>query len=191
LTLLYGQIPPKLLSRLSTELRIDLKVLAVSVKMDRPEDARYGRLQVVERYIDQNYDVSTADQPSAWFRGELGLRSGLYGDQSSGMLLLTGLAGESLIVLIGSAHHLTGQRPAPGSIPMTYSYLPALLGLIERDDAERTDRRRVTHPLYKSPVEPTDEIALRQVAQFVQRVRGPSEPCEFLLIVRLVLCAQI
>ena len=181
LDLLYGQIPPKLLSRLSAEFRVDLKVVSMSVQMDRAEAARFDKLRIVERYLDENFDISGIADPAVWFRGGLGLRSVTYPDMTGEMLLFMGLHEDILVVLIGSAHHLVGRRPPPDSLPRAYSRLPELFRLLDRDEAEHAGR--------EDKREASDEAALRQVLQFAQHIGGPREPCDFLA--RRLLCGKI
>ncbi|WP_373687022.1 DUF7019 family protein [Streptomyces lunaelactis] len=107
--LLFDQIPQRLLTRFAADFAINLKVVSVSVRTAQSEATRFGKLQLVERHIDEDHEVGWVTEPTPWFRGDLGLRSGIHRD---GLVLSTGLEHDTLVALIGSAHHLA---PAPGT----------------------------------------------------------------------------
>jgi hypothetical protein len=185
LDLLLGQIPPKRLSRLAAEFKIDLKLVSMTVQTAAPPEAtRYQRLAVVERAIERDEDVSGLEEPSIWFRGELGLRSMIFGGGSTGLLLFTGAWQGTVIALIGSAHHLVGSGVAPEAVPIGYSgsMLPTLFTLLERDQAEWDDRHQVqeANPPLTRRERPSDQDSLRQVIGCADQITGPSQECEFL-----------
>jgi len=171
LDMLYEQIPPKLLDRIAAELKLDIKVVSVSLKNDPSETTRYGKLNVVENYIERHFDVGTVAEPTPWFRGHLNMRSGIYGDYPHSLLYFSGRQEGVLVALIGSVHHLVGNSAAPPDIPVPYSRLPALFDLLRRSQpgggSQRTD-------------EDEDKRALSEVVEFAQALPGVREPCEFL-----------
>ncbi|GHJ36471.1 SAVMC3_10250 family protein [Streptomyces sp. TS71-3] len=180
--LLFEQIPQKMLSRLAADFAIDLKVISLAVHSAPPEATGISRLQLVERHIEQEHEVGSVHEPAPWFRGELGLRSGIHRD---GLMLLTGIEQDTLIALIGSAHHLVGGREAQAAterISHPHSQLPALFGLLERDDTEpehsRTLIRRSVSRRGQESIE--EAVALRQVVRFAEGFRGPRQASEFL-----------
>ncbi|KUL62706.1 DUF7019 family protein [Streptomyces sp. NRRL S-1521] len=130
LDMLYGQIPPKLLKRLAVEAKVDLKVLSVAVQSPRADVTSYDKLDLVEAYLEREFDVSWMTEPRPWFRGDLELRVAGYGSPE-GPTFMTGRDGDTVIALIGSAHHLLGQRTAPETIQASYSMLPSLFRLLD------------------------------------------------------------
>ncbi|MFB7508826.1 DUF7019 family protein [Streptomyces broussonetiae] len=185
LELLLGQVPPKRLSRLAAEVKIDLKFVSMTVQRGAaPEAGRYQRLAVVERAIERDEDVSGLEEPSVWFRGGLRLRSMIFGGESTGLLLFTGTWHGTVVALIGSAHHLIGSGVAPEAVPIGYSgsMLPTFFTLLERDQAEWDDRHQVqdsANPLTHR-TRPDEQESLRQVIDCAERITGPSQGCEFL-----------
>lgn len=176
--LLYGQIPPRPLSRIAGELKIDLKVLSVSVSLSQAEQTRYDRLKIVERYVRREYDVTAIENPGVWIEAQMNLRSAFHGGRQDGMLFMTGCEGDTLVVLIGSAYHLVADRSQP-AVGESQSGLPALFALLERDPAERGVLAAVKARFQgSSPVR--DEDALHSLLGLVDRATGPGEPCLFL-----------
>lgn len=130
LDMLYEQIPPKLLKRLAVEAKVDLKVLSVAVQSPRADVTSYDKLDLVEAYLEREFDVGWMTEPRPWFRGDLELRVAGYGSPE-GPTFMTGRDGDTVIALIGSAHHLLGQRTAPETIQASYSMLPSLFRLLD------------------------------------------------------------
>ncbi|CAM5651825.1 hypothetical protein SALBM135S_05133 [Streptomyces alboniger] len=143
LDMLYEQIPPKLLKRLAVEAKVDLKVLSVAVQSPRADTTTYDRLDIVEAYLEREFDVSWMTEPRPWFRGDLELRIAGYGTPD-GPTFMTGRDGDTVIALVGSARHLLGQRTAPETIQASYSMLPSLFRLLE-DTPGRAHSRDAAH----------------------------------------------
>ncbi|MFE6743889.1 DUF7019 family protein [Streptomyces tubercidicus] len=169
--MLFDQIPRKLLPRLVTEARADLKVVSLSVQQPRVEPTLYDRLNVVEAHLDREYDIGWMTESGFWFRGESGMRIAVAGDAGSPMLM-TGMDDDVVVALIGSSHHLVG-REAPSSElgRVGHSWLPSLHSLLEeaRTDPESVGRHA------------GDDLGtLDDVLEFSSRVTGPATWCEFL-----------
>ncbi|WP_030568310.1 DUF7019 family protein [Streptomyces aureocirculatus] len=164
--MLYEQIPPKLLKRLAVEAKVDLKVLSLAVQSPRTEASTYDRLDIVESYLERESDVSWMTEPTAWFRGDLALRIAGYGAMVS-PTFMTGSDGDTLVALIGSAHHLIGYEPAPDMHRIGHSALPSMFQLL-RDDADRRAER------------PSRGGVLHEVLEFSEALEVPPVSCEFL-----------
>ncbi|MFD3584517.1 DUF7019 family protein [Streptomyces sp. NPDC058683] len=178
LDMLFEQIPQKLLSRLATEAKVDLKVVSVAVqKAARAEPGTYGRLDVVERYLEREYDIGWMTEPTSWFRGDLGLRIAGYGS-ATGPVFMTGQEGRTVVALIGSAHHLVGHRVQAEGIPVGHSMLPSLFRLL-RETPEDWPRREPT-AVSGRDYPANDREALRQVLDFSAHLTEPATYCEFL-----------
>lgn len=166
LDMLYEQIPPKLLKRLAVEAKVDLKVLSVALQSPRAEEGMYDRLDVVETYLEREFDVSWMTEPRPWFRGDLGLRVAGYGGADRPMFM-TGREGDTVIALIGSAYHLIGQRAAVDTIQAAHSNLPSLFQLLDDTPGRRRPPANRQSPLH-------------QVLEFSKSLTVPPVYCEFL-----------
>ncbi|HEX5114247.1 MAG TPA: SAVMC3_10250 family protein [Pseudonocardiaceae bacterium] len=177
---LHAQIPRKWTSRLPKEFQVDVKVAAVSVKGEPREVTRFDKLRLVERYIDENFDVGWWSEPRSWFRGELGLRSGTF--RGIGAVLHTGVDQDTVVALIGSGQHLIAREtPEPErGLNLRSSNLPALVKLVERhgDEYDAVVDASVFMPPREEDAD--ERRALRQVLDFAHQMRGPRESCEFL-----------
>jgi hypothetical protein len=168
LDMLYDQIPAKIRSRLVAELKLDVKVVSLSLRERESDATRYGKLDVVESYLERHVDVGSIAEPAAWFRGRVSLRSGLYRNAPGGLAYFSGLDGGVRLALIGSARHLIGSQTSPAEIGLSYSGLPALFTILRRDEA--------------SPAQEQDDEqrAVAEVREFADALGGLPEPSEFL-----------
>ncbi|MFF1376133.1 DUF7019 family protein [Streptomyces sp. NPDC058308] len=160
LDMLYEQIPPKLLKRLAVEAKVDLKVLSVALQSPLRETTTYDRLDIVEAYLEREFDVSWMTEPRPWFRGDLALRIAGYGSPD-GPTFMTGREGDTVVALIGSAHHLLGQRTPPDTIQASHSMLPSLFRLLGDTPSH-------------------EEEAAAQVLEFSRSLKEPPVYGEFL-----------
>ncbi|KUF20314.1 hypothetical protein AT728_40845 [Streptomyces silvensis] len=105
-------------------------------------------------------------EPTAWFRGDLGLQIAGYGSVAS-PTFMAGRDGDTLVALIGSAHHLIGYEPAPDMHRVGWSGLPAMFQLLQEDV-----ERREEHPGRRSVFD--------EVLHFSEKMEVPPVYCEFL-----------
>ena len=175
--MLFGQIPAKLLRCLAVEAKLDLKVLSVQLQSPRDEISEYDRLQVVESYLEREYEVSWITEPASWFRGDLPLRIAGYG-RPSGPVFMTGQEGDTVVALIGSAHHLVGQRVGPESIPPSHAALPSLFRLLREtpEDWPLGEPRLALRDCGRA----RRNEPLRQVLEFSRLLKEPAVYCDFL-----------
>ncbi|MER5932466.1 SAVMC3_10250 family protein [Streptomyces sp. NPDC002054] len=183
--MLFDQIPPKLLSKLAAEVDIDLKILGVSLQKAQTEATLYSRLELVEEYLDRNYEITWMTEPGSWFRGELNLRTATYQEvdgQVGGPLFMMGQADRTLVALIGSSHHRIGGRPqeAIGG----YSTLPALFRLLRQEAPEEPLNVQGYAPDYEAE---ESAAVMYDVMVFARHLLGrpppgfeAALPCEFL-----------
>lgn len=173
--MLYAQIPPKLLRRLAVEAKVDLRVLSVAVQSVRADTTAYDRLDLVEAYLDREFDVSWMSEPTAWFRGDLGLRIAGYGESNS-PTLMTGRDGDVVVALIGSAHHLIGYQASPDMAGIGYSGLPSMFRLLQDIPPEwehQFNSRWHTRM-------PNRESVTHEAVHFAESLTVPPVYCEFL-----------
>ncbi|MGW3645057.1 DUF7019 family protein [Streptomyces sp. NPDC000878] len=177
--MLFQQIPQKLLHQLAAEAKVDLKLLSLAVqKAANPEPSMYGRLDVVEGYLDREYNIGWMTEPTSWFRGELGLQIAGY-ETVTGPVFMTGRQARTVVALIGSARHLLGHSTPTEHISGSYSMLPPLFQLLReaREDwhiVPPDSRRRVLDGPWN------EQQGLIDVLDFSRGMRSPAVNCEFL-----------
>lgn len=178
--MLFEQIPQRLLKRLTKELKVDVKVISFTVKERVQDDTRFGRLNVVESYLWESFDVGSASDPATWFEDSLSLRSGVKHTTTGGLVYFGGLIHNTLVALIGSTQHLTGYGGTPKDIEVSYSNLPTLFSYLRRDDAV----------MGKPQDDAADDArALHEVRDFTDALHGVRQPCRF--IARRLLTGEI
>lgn len=165
LDMLFEQIPRKVLPRLVTEAKVDLKVVGLAVQRPGAELTRYQQLDIVEEYLAQEYDIGWMTEPSSWFRGDLGLRISVA-HENRGPVFMTGTDGDLVVALVGSTHHVIGQQHTSQDLRLGGSWLPALQALLRQETES-------THAL-------DDQDTLRETLMFSRKVTGPATWCEFL-----------
>ncbi|MFI8930247.1 DUF7019 family protein [Streptomyces sp. NPDC053474] len=175
LDMLHAQIPPPLARRLAVEAKVDLKVLSLAVQAPRGDTGAYDRLDLVEAYLEREFDVSWMSEPTAWFRGEAGLR--IVGDGGpNGPTLMTGRDGDTVVALIGSAHHLIGHQAAPDLHRVGHSGLPSMFRLLQEVPPEWEGQFNVR---WRGRM-PSRESVTRDVLHFAEALTVPPVYCEFL-----------
>jgi hypothetical protein len=173
--MLYNQIPPKLLDRFVGELKLDIKVLSVSLARRESDQTLYSKLSVVERYLSEEVEVGSVTEPTTWFTGRMPLRSGVWKAADDGLLYFGGLQDGVQVALIGSSHHRIGQGREPDSISVSYSGLPALVSILYRDEPDARPRHA------RGISMPDDEAHLaHEVFDFASSLTGFPESSEFL-----------
>lgn len=164
LDMLFGQIPQKVLPRLVTEAKVDLKVVGVSVQRPGAELTRYHQLDIVEEFLAEEYDIGWMTEPSFWFRGDLGLRISVTRN-GTGPVFMTGSDDNLVVALVGSAHHVIGQEhSSTPDLRTGGSWLPALQALLRQENTDTLN----------------DQKTLRDTLLFSRQVTGPATWCEFL-----------
>src|SRR5437588_3384766 len=61
-------MPSGLRDRIAAELKIDLKVVSVSVSGRRSEETRYSKLQLVTAFLEENAAIGSVDAPEGVFQ---------------------------------------------------------------------------------------------------------------------------
>jgi hypothetical protein len=108
--MLFGQIPRPLAQRISAELRIDLKLISVSLREERATETRYAKLAVVETYVRRHLALGSVDDPALYVCGTLPMRWGPYGLERE-VVLFAGASERTLVALGGSFAHVLGSAP--------------------------------------------------------------------------------
>ena len=107
--MLCAQIPKKFIRKIAKELKIDINVLfvkaGVKIAKNQSEESLYAKVNLIEKYIEQNNLISPIDQPQLYFRGCLPMRWGPY-KVTKGGLFFGGTTENTIIGLSGSTKHL-------------------------------------------------------------------------------------
>jgi hypothetical protein len=180
--MLYAQIPRAIRDKIVAELKIDLKVVSLSLKGNPTDETRYSKLRVVSDYLDKE-GVGTVDAPHTYFRGSVPMKWGRFGET----VYFTGASRGTVIGLGGSARHVIGAAPnASSELLWSSSLQPALVEFLagqseKLDDAgEGAERAEGVLPVGGNhPGFPAD-VWVPQLFQIWRRQPGIAEPLEFL-----------
>ena len=169
--MLYGQIPSKLRERIVAELKLDLKVVSVSLR-ERPNDeALYAKLNVVVDFLDKG-GVGDVAAPESFFRGSMMMKWGLWRYVSPAeprTVYFTGAEDDVIVGLGGSAKHLIGNAPSPTDFGLSASVTPPLLLGLARESQQTWDRE-----------DSWDDSWVGDVQHIWRRHTGVPERLEFL-----------
>jgi hypothetical protein len=132
--LLYDQIPETALSRIATTLTIDLKLLKAEFSAKDSQRSLYSKVDIIERYLNEEGVVGTVDDPKAFFRGEMPLRWGPYGggfELDEDFVYFGGWTERTLLGLGGSTKHVIGHEGT--SYASSHSATPYLVEALRRE----------------------------------------------------------
>jgi hypothetical protein len=151
--MLYAQIEPNGLNRLSIELSIDLKPfgagVGATIKPTLQEETRISKLRLVVKFLEEHHTVGWIDAPETYFKGSLPMEWGVAFDREDARdeppyaAYFIGKTDRTAVGLVGSTHHLIGKG---GSEPKytrlfytPHSLLKALASTTERPAALHDD----------------------------------------------------
>jgi hypothetical protein len=186
--MLYSQIPHGIREKIAAELKIDLKVLSVSLKEKATEQTRYSKAELVAAYIEKQEDLGTADHPGTYIKDILPMKWGQYSEKD-GLVYFGGRLDDTIVGLCGSMHHVIGTNIGESSAH-AYSLTPLIIAALLKDNSEADVLMRTeayssfsrTHSLGNSsdsrsvPSKPV----LRAVALATTKMGGPVQRLEFL-----------
>jgi len=149
--MLYAQIEPSLLNRLSIELSIDLKPfgagVGATVKPTPQEETHISKLRLVVKFLEEHHTVGWIDAPETYFKGSLPMEWGVAFDREEARdeppyaAYFIGQTRRTTVGLVGSTRHLI----AKGDDELKYKrlfYTPhALLKVL----ASTTERPAALH----------------------------------------------
>jgi uncharacterized protein DUF7019 len=111
LNLIFEQIEDGERQRFSAEVKVDLKIVSVTLRPDSPPDTRLGKLRIVERYLEQEGKVGTVDDDTPYFRGMMQMHHGPLGSpETSNIQLFLARTRDRTVALAGSRKHVWGQQ---------------------------------------------------------------------------------
>src|SRR4029453_17016880 len=105
----FERIPPGLLKGITAELKIDLKLVQLTVKPEARESSRYARLEVVKKYLEKHEKIGTIQDPKPWFRGTAALAQARVGNDERAVIVFAGRSDGTLLGLTGSLRHVIGE----------------------------------------------------------------------------------
>jgi hypothetical protein len=132
--MLYSQIPKKIRDKIAVELGINLGMFSVTVKGKEnqektPLETRIEKLELVVRYIEDNMDVGTVEQPQAYFKGLLPMRWGPCSETPD--LVFFGCETEQTFLGLGGwLGHIIGNQSGESSTKLASSATPFIISIL-------------------------------------------------------------
>jgi hypothetical protein len=175
--MLYAQIPSRVRERLAAELKVDLKVLALSLSERPDQETRYSKVRLVSDYLVENARVGTVKDPAEYFSGAMPMRWGYLGDRGD-LVYFGGRQGDTMVGLGGSARQVIGE--AGSSTPtnsLTIGLVVALRGevMLEEGELDEVDAGESENRLMG-----TTSMIVTGMSGATSRMAGPEERLEFL-----------
>lgn len=172
--MIYGQIPRPFLDRVSGELKVDLKLLSVSLKQSEYPETRYSKLDVVCQYIDNCFEVGDIDSPKPYFRGRTMVRWGPYGNDDR-LVFFCGATPNTVFGLGGSGQYVIGATGTSAihshsATPFLHAVLCEELKIARHEGLEASG-------ISMEDIKPTALEATYLTAQIFD---GPEQEVEFL-----------
>jgi Family of unknown function (DUF7019) len=170
--MLYAQIPRRSRDRIAAELKVDLKVLALSLADRQSEETRYSKTQIVCDYLRRQADVGTVEKPSDYFSGVMTMRWGPLSPGST-VVYFGGSKGPVTVGLGGSMRNVLGQPRSwlEGSDSLTTYLWSALSFEISRE---------MGFFRHNAVLERDAESVLWDIEDANAMLCGPEERLEFL-----------
>jgi hypothetical protein len=170
---IVDQIPVGLRDRIAAELKIDLKLVSLTVQEVRRPENRFARARIAADYVIRNQEVGTVDSPGPYFEGTLPMRWGVYPEErlDDPVVYFAGFTRQTIVGLGGSARHVLGStQPTAGVSIFTLagSALPSIVQLIARSDQS------------PDPDEDDNRTVLDEATTFAAAMAGPREDLQFL-----------
>ncbi len=143
--MIFAQVPQKLRDRLAAELRLDLKVVSLTLKENPSDQNRYTRTRIVGEYLSGREMVGTLDEPASYFRATMTMEwmcIDSYNGETPRIVYFTGVHESVVVGLTGSYHHVVGQAPSvmqevgPGPSYLTAGSLPVIASYLRADEPE-------------------------------------------------------
>lgn len=130
--MIAGQLSPALRQQIAKELKIDVKLLSLTLKDNPTEENRYRMLDLAERTLLEEGKVGALDSDKKWFRGTLPLHWGRYRHHEKGadydplfpMVFFAGQTANVDLGLGGSMKHLIGEEVSMSEEALKAQKLP-------------------------------------------------------------------
>ncbi|ALO66660.1 hypothetical protein AS189_09355 [Arthrobacter alpinus] len=105
--MLYSQVPVKMLKKVSTELKLDLKLASLLIKNNDITDSEYAKIVIVRDVLTKTGTVGTIQFPQTYVSGDELAQWALV---AGGTVIWLVKRGATLLVMTGSAQFLVGDR---------------------------------------------------------------------------------
>jgi hypothetical protein len=187
----FDQIPLGLRKRIAADLKLDLKLISVTLRENVSNETRISKLAVVDKYFENQPDVGTLANPRAYIRGRLSMRWGPW-HTSPGLIYFDGVSQNALVGLGGSRSHVIGEPPAGQEAAAWSAGYNIIMALTKSGDIPELDEfRAFLNPAPGSPYEasewagaaqdpPDAHLTAVQVAhRYMLEKRYPSQEMEF------------
>jgi hypothetical protein len=186
LDMLYPQVPHAVKKKVSTDFKVDLKLIGGSRKSEQEtEENRMTKLETVVQFLQEYGDVGTTDTPGSYFADTLDMQWGVPHERNaalgksvpSGLVYFGAMANRISVGLFGSALHLvgTGGTPQPADMKTTIGGESLYFNIVEAINKIFDDE----HEGIRKADIATHEEVLQQFALFAQKMKGPQQRLEF------------
>ena len=165
--MLFAQIPRKITERISAELKVDFKVISLTLRPDSEPSTRYGKVGVVSAYLHEHEPVGTVAMPKRYIEGTMPFRWTVVGSTA----VWCGRSQHVMVGLTGAKHHLTGRGAVSGDLgSISFDALKSVAGAM----AQLADASATQGPAL------ADHAS--SLAFIADTLRGPEQSLEFLAI---------
>lgn len=175
--MIFSQIPSQVREKISAELKIDLKLLSVTLGSSSAPLNRYSKTHFVASYLRKAVHVGTIDLPEEYFFGEIPMRWGVLGNR---LVYFQGSNLSTIVGLGGSKHHIVGEQRAleiPNEKPWSTSTGGAILNqlcqvtLEERAEADKFNFYKIIEAtkLLKGPINKLEFLAKKLFYQYDEK----------------------
>ncbi len=131
--MLYSQIPSKIRDKIAVELGINLGMFSLNVRgRENQEKTRYEKLRLVVKYIEDNKDVGTVEQPKAYFKGSLPMRWGPC-SETPDLVFFGGETEQTFLGLGGSLGNIIGNQSGESSTKLPSSATPFIISVLSKE----------------------------------------------------------
>jgi hypothetical protein len=139
LDMLHGQIPRKLRDRIAKDLKLDLKLVSLSLTEVPTQENRYSKVAVVEDYLERDGGVGSVGAPGRYIRDTLDMTWGHADPRTApdDAVYFAAETPEAFVLLGGSTKHLVGSGPAPAAAGASLG--PLLMGGLRRGSPDAQD----------------------------------------------------
>ena len=138
--MLYPQIPPDFLEGASTEIKVNLGVVSMTLKGGKTstEAELPEKLAAVTEFILARKEVGTIDAPKSYIRGTLPLKYSLLGNYGLDIAFFGGVFNGIKVGLIGSSSSLVGHVEKVETSHAADDYVLSFLKKMTESDDEQS-----------------------------------------------------
>jgi hypothetical protein len=179
LDMIFGQIPQSFVRRTAVELKIDLKIISLSLRRSQTEENRFGRVRVATEYLRREAALGTISEypPKPWLLDELSITLIRTGGDA---LLYMGSRGISTVILVGSRRSVLGANFPGDEAPRgTWLMIEDLLARSYEELPSVHDTRIATADPLCGRQMPSDALDLAAIERLAYDCRGIARPMSF------------